>query len=527
MKQKIFILLSAAAVICLFIFMNGVKDIHSSTPAEKTTVKTDNKLVISHTEIFGKLERPPVVFDHGLHSGKFRQEGCNTCHVAASEDNLNFEFPFKIAERSRQRVKDSYHQKCINCHNKMMNERKKSGPIRCGDCHRKESAYLSIKYPVFEFDFSYHRKHADKLKDKCILCHHIYNEELVYEEGTEQSCYYCHAEQKKRGPSLMIETGITLRKGLSIRNVSHSRCVNCHLGFSGRGEKSGPLECSKCHTGKYKTIAELANIQRPERSQPKEPLISVEGAKMKAVLFDHAYHEKHTKTCRTCHHETLQACKKCHGMKGIPEGRWIITSGAYHDMSSDFSCSGCHNNKKSEQNCSGCHHHLLDMDLKVKGSKKESCAVCHSGKKEGSGSKKPFPTNEMNAQKVPEKVTIRILEKQYEPSVFPHLKIIRKLSEVSNDSKMAVSFHRNMQTICNGCHHQSNTQAEAVKNKPPYCRNCHSLTFDQKNINRPRLLAAYHRQCMGCHEKMKIKATGCTDCHKEKTVMPNNILSGG
>jgi len=223
----------------------------------------------------------------------------------------------------------------------------------------------------------------------------------------------------------------------------------------------------------------------------------------------------------------LQACKKCHNMKGIPEGKWIITSGAYHDISSNFSCSGCHNNKKSEQNCSGCHHHLLDMDLKAKGSKKESCAVCHSSKKEVSGSKKPFPTNELNAQKVPEKVTIRILEKQYEPSTFPHLKIIRKLSEISNGSKMAVSFHRNIQTICNGCHHQSNTEAEAVKNKPPYCRNCHSLTFDQKNINRPRLLAAYHRQCMGCHEKMKVKATGCTHCHKEKTVIPNNILSGG
>jgi DnaJ-class molecular chaperone len=131
----------------------------------------------------------------------------------------------------------------------------------------------------------------------------------------------------------------------------------------------------------------------------------------------------------------------------------------------------------------------------------------------------------LNPKKVPEEVTIKILEKQYEPSNFPHIKIIRKLTEVSNDSELATSFHRTMQTICRGCHHQSIVEAEAKDNKPPYCRNCHSIVFDTKNPNRPRLLAAYHRQCLTCHEKMDIKEKGCADCHKEKVPQPKDLLT--
>jgi hypothetical protein len=152
--------------------------------------------------------------------------------------------------------------------------------------------------------------------------------------------------------------------------------------------------------------------------------------------------------------------------------------------------------------------------------------VCHNGKKEGIAPVKPISSGTLISEKVPEKVTIKILEKEYEPSEFPHRKIIQKLLEHSNESKMATSFHRDMQTICEGCHHQSRADAEVQKGKPPYCRSCHSVTFDPRNMNKPRLLAAYHRQCLGCHEKMGLKQTGCKDCHKEKAVRPKDILSG-
>ena len=73
-------------------------------------------------------------------------------------------------------------------------------------------------------------------------------------------------------------TQAATKKGLSMQKASHGLCVNCHLRRIKAGEKAGPLECMKCHTGKYRTIAELANVPRPERDQPKKPFIFIEKA---------------------------------------------------------------------------------------------------------------------------------------------------------------------------------------------------------------------------------------------------------
>jgi len=533
MSKKLIKIIFVVSGVCL-IFLTKVL-VYSTENKVKTESKSDNKVIIAHTEIFGKLERPQVIFDHDLHSNTFKREGCKTCHTLTLNGNLAFDFPFKMINKKKESVRDSYHEKCINCHNKFINEKKKAGPIRCGDCHQKEFESIHIEYPVCEFDFSLHDKHIKELKKDCSLCHHTYDIEeedkelaLVYEKGTEESCYYCHEIGKKRGPELTAITRVSAKKGLNIRKASHLRCLNCHLEYQKKDKEAGPTVCSKCHTGKYKTIADLAKIPRPDRDQPKKQIIRIEHAKMKGVLFDHQFHEKNNKKCRTCHHETLKACKTCHDLVGKPEGNMISVANTYHNVFSEKSCSGCHNVKKSEKNCAGCHHHLLDMDLQAKGPKKEICDICHRGKKEGLLSSKSISVVELTTRKVPEKVTIKVLEKEYEPSTFPHRKIIKKLIEISNKSKIATYFHGNIRTICNGCHHQSRTEAEVKKNDPPFCRNCHSLSFDTQNMNRPRLLAIYHRQCIGCHEKMNLKATGCTDCHKEKkekTVPPTDIFS--
>jgi hypothetical protein len=101
------------------------------------------------------------------------------------------------------------------------------------------------------------------------------------------------------------------------------------------------------------------------------------------------------------------------------------------------------------------------------------------------------------------------------------MKIIERFVKTSNDSKMGAYFHTKMQTLCDGCHHQSRAEAEAKKDEPPYCRNCHSINFDRLKPNRPRLIAAYHTQCMGCHKSMVLeKPTKCKECHEEKDRRP-------
>lgn len=536
MKKKI--LFFVISISLLLFIVNGLRGVYSTegpvAPKEVKPVreiKPENKIGIAHTEIFEELERPQVIFDHNKHVKALKEEGCETCHPLNKEKGLIFfEFPKKVDKKDKDSVMNAYHDECIGCHKKKSREGKKAGPITCGDCHKKEFEFVKLEYPIVEFDFKFHDTHDKKLqekkiKDNCDLCHHIYNEEPVYEKGREWSCYNCHDVGKKRSPLLATPNEVTAKKGFTVQKVSHIRCLNCHLHFMGKKEKAGPIVCTKCHTGKYKTVKELEKVPRPDAGQREKPFIDIENAKMKGVLFDHKVHEKYSKTCRECHHETLYACKECHDLIGNKNGRWINTASANHDIFSEKSCAGCHEVKKKEKSCAGCHNAVLPMDLETKGPKKETCARCHTGKKE-----LPTPPElsvaKLDPKVVKKEVEIKILEKEFKPAKFPHRKIIEKLVKTSNDSKMGRYFHAKMQTICDGCHHQSRSEAEAKKDTPPFCRNCHSISFDPLRLNRPRLLAVYHRQCIRCHEKMELeKPKKCTECHEEKEVRPKDILT--
>ncbi len=527
MCKKLSVPVSIISTVFIIFMISGIEDTYPVENKKKADEKIESRIIIAHEEIFGKLERPQVVFDHGRHSEAFKKEGCKTCHPDKDDGGLDFEHTFKMISEDETSVMNSYHKKCINCHAERKAEEKKAGPVTCGDCHVKESGSLIIKLPAFEFDFFHHDKHGKKLDDDCSHCHHVYDdtdEELVYEEGNELSCYYCHDDKKKRGPSLEIETGLTLEKGLTIRKISHHRCLNCHLERIKQDLEAGPLECSKCHSGKYRTVDELSDIVRPDLEQPEKPIINIENAKMKSVLFDHKFHEVNIKKCRSCHHETLNACKECHGLVSKSEGRGVNLSGAYHDSLSVESCTGCHRIKQAERDCAGCHHHLPEMDQQAGGLGKETCRTCHSGKTENQAREKHISTAELNTREFPKEVKIKILEKDYDPVTLPHIKMIKKLVKISNESKMAAYFHKDLQTICQGCHHYRHLEAEDKKNSPPFCRNCHTISFDTQNLNRPRLQASYHRRCIGCHENMGLKPMGCKDCHKEKALIKENVF---
>ena len=551
MKGKILLLVLSISL--LFFIFNGLHGVYSTegpvAPKEvKPTkeIKPENKIGIAHTEIFGKLERPQVIFDHQKHvqTLKKEQQGCDVCHPLDEWKDFIFDFPKEVKRKDKESVMNAYHDECIGCHKKRYKEDKeKTGPVTCGDCHKEGNKSITVKYPVFEFDFYVHDTHVKKLreklgKDDCSLCHHTYdikeedeNLALVYEKGTEESCYYCHDLEKKRGPELTVINRVAAKKGLDIQRASHTQCLNCHLKYEKeleikkekkKDEKAGPTECVKCHTGKYRTIAELEKVPRPDRGQKETALINIQNAKMKSVALDHKFHEKNQKTCRGCHHETLNPplCKGCHTLGGSFEGLWVNLANAYHDPLSETSCAGCHNLKKAEKNCAGCHGLLPVMDIQTRGPRKDTCDICHTGKKE-LPAVKPLSVAGLDREKVKKEVTIKVLEREYEPAKFPHMKIIEGFVKISNDSKLGSYFHMRLQTICDGCHHQSRADAEVEKDSPPYCRNCHGMTFDRQNRNKPKLIAAYHGQCMGCHNHMKLeKARKCEECHKKKAVSP-------
>lgn len=542
-RTLLFLLIGALYIILIAVGLGMVYTVGETIPVKEPAImKPDNKISIAHTEIFGKLERPQVIFDHKKHEEAMKNEGCTACHPVNEKKKLIFGFPKKVKGKGEKAVMNAFHDECIECHKQKSREDKKSGPVVCAECHKDAyAAVRTIQYPLVEFDFAFHDKHVKKLKEKigkddCGQCHHIYNFEekkLIYKEKTEESCYYCHDLDKKRGPELTAVTKVSAEKGLSIRRASHQQCINCHLEYLKKGDKeAGPIECMKCHTGKYKTVAELEKVPRPDRDQKERSFINVENAKLKGVSFNHQSHGKYSRTCRSCHHETLKACKECHSLTGKPEGKNINIANAYHEMFSEHSCTGCHNMQKARKECAGCHNYITSVDLETMNPKKETCAICHTGK-DPLPMPSPLSAAGLSQEKIKE-VTVKVLEKEFEPAKFPHLDIINKLTKVSNDSKLATYFHRNIQTICEGCHHRSPAAAEAQKDTPPYCRNCHMIAYDRKNPSAIRLLTAYHNQCMGCHDAMKLEKGSsiqfgegdrCIDCHKKKVKGPAEITA--
>ncbi len=369
------ILFLGIGIIYLIVIAYGLGEVYTvgdTLNAKEITLpvaEPDNKISIARTEVFGTLERPQVIFDHKKHEEASQQEGCKACHPVNDQNKLVFNFPKNGDVKDKDALMNAYHDECIGCHKKKSAEDEKAGPVVCADCHKNEykSARL-IMYPEFEFDFSYHDTHVKKLneklgKDDCGQCHHTYkleeqNEELalVYEEGTEESCAYCHEPGKKRGPEYTAITRKAAEKGLDMKGASHQQCINCHLKYIEEGdEEVGPTECVKCHTGKYKTIAELEDVPRPDRDQEETIFIDIEDSKMKGVTFNHKSHEKYSGTCRACHHESLKGCKECHDLKGKPEGNGINIANAYHGVFSEHSCTGCHNEQKKVKECAGCH----------------------------------------------------------------------------------------------------------------------------------------------------------------------------
>ncbi|SKA91803.1 octaheme c-type cytochrome, tetrathionate reductase family [Paucidesulfovibrio gracilis DSM 16080] len=95
-------------------------------------------------------------------------------------------------------------------------------------------------------------------------------------------------------------------------------------------------------------------------------------------------------------------------------------------------------------------------------------------------------------------------------------------------SKHAASLDGN----CALCHHVSPEGADASQDRlseTVACRACHRESFDPDHPERLGLKAAYHQQCMDCHERMNQGPEKCVGCHrnnvpdhKELVELPDN-----
>ena len=473
-----------------------------------------------------------VTFFHDQHTDILKkEEDCSTCHLKNKD---SFIFKFKRKENSTPKTDmEIYHKNCISCHIEKKAEAIKAGPVteECRACHNSQVKTDSF-WKAIDFDKSLHYTHEQSKiipsenGTNCQACHHLFNEKLkttYYKKGEEESCIYCHTSKGKKDVS-------------SIKEASHNACINCHESLKIEKKTGGPTNCKGCHsTIEQEKIKTLTKIPRLKRNQPDHVLITGYGdntklsqelvnSSMNPVAFNHKFHESSVKNCKSCHHESLKGCTECHTVDGNTKGDFISLESAMHNRESQHSCVSCHNQRKNEKQCTGCHSKI---------SKKEfsniTCAQCHEVDKSqitidsiqdmDETIKLASKTTNIRAEsydeitkKIPEKVVISSLSNEYKPVNFPHLKVFNKLKINSEKSRLAKSFHKNDQTLCMGCHHNSPSSLTPVK-----CQSCHTKQ-NKSGSKRPDLKAAYHGQCISCHNKMKIKTpvgTDCIACHEK------------
>jgi hypothetical protein len=257
---------------------------------------------------------------------------------------------------------------------------------------------------------------------------------------------------------------------------------------------------------------------------------------MGPVAFDHRAHETYNDSCRVCHHADLGTCARCHTREGTEEGNGIKLSQAmHHNNKADTSCVGCHGSVQSNTQCIGCHHAMVSQASLAAD---QSCNVCHTPPAEKQTdppddkiqdqmddktakalaekllARRPVPAPMAAPDQIPETVTINQLVDQYEPVAMPHRKMVLALAQGMKDNALAQRFHTTSTTLCRGCHHYAPGSLT-----PPRCASCHGRTSEILNLTRPGLMAAYHQQCIDCHEYMGIEKPAsrqCTACHAQR-----------
>jgi hypothetical protein len=102
---------------------------------------------------------------------------------------------------------------------------------------------------------------------------------------------------------------------------------------------------------------------------------------------------------------------------------------------------------------------------------------------------------------------VNTFEDEYEPVRFMH-------------SKHAAALHGD----CATCHHYRPLDPEASETVA--CKACHRHAFDPELPGRIGLKAAYHMQCLGCHEQMNEGPVSCNaGCHEKKVPDHRSLVS--
>lgn len=497
-----------SVIVILFVAGLFVKNVESTSDKK---IRPDI-INIDFMKTFGDLERPLVVFLHGSHTSAIERAGgdCKTCHKI--KDGKLSQIFMECQYTNGKDAMDTFHDNCIGCHKDIADKNQNTGPVACADCHNSDPEVLSSRQPM-GIDNSLHSRHVKAYDKKCEVCHSDCKTNK-YKKGEETTCRHCH--DKKQAENNVI----------SLEHAVHDSCINCHMARQAEKKSTGPVKCGGCHDLEaQKSIEKVFPVPRMDRNQPDVLKIKTGSReldepgknRMNFVAFNHKAHENDNDTCRACHHKSMSACNTCHTLEGSKDSNGVSLEQAMHKMDRDQSCTGCHKKKQDDIKCAGCHVALsktekLDDVL---------CLKCHNQALSDEGMDKntarmiieqrAAQAQLFDIKDIPENIILKGFADKYKPVNFPHGKIVNTIVRNIKDNKLAEYFHADKGTLCQGCHHNS-----PATDKPTRCKSCHGKPFNEKKLNRPGIIGAYHILCMGCHTNMKIDLLSCTDCHEEK-----------
>ncbi|MGD8845510.1 MAG: cytochrome c3 family protein [Desulfobacteraceae bacterium] len=262
---------------------------------------------------------------------------------------------------------------------------------------------------------------------------------------------------------------------VDVMNIYHDGCIACHGKMRLAKEKTGPIDCDDCHTGKEKYLSSR-----------------------QAMGFDKSLHFAHSQKadnkCEKCHHAYNEdkkelfydkgkegTCRYCHGQKTI-DNRISMR------QASHLGCINCHlNTPVNEQvnpplTCAGCHDPIEQRKIK----KRTNIPRMDRNQPDIVLLKSAFKSSTADETKNPMNLV-----------PFDH-----KAHEASNDN-CRVCHHASMQT-CSDCHTPNGSPA----NGPP---------MGSSGKKAPNLETAMHkadstRSCQGCHNAGK-QDKSCAGCH--------------
>ncbi len=281
-------------------------------------------------------------------------------------------------------------------------------------------------------------------------------------------CNTCHLTKNNRIYPKFKRFEDTGRK--EVMNVYHNGCIACHGEMNLAKEKTGPIDCEDCHTGKDKYLSSR-----------------------QAMGFDQSLHFAHSQKadnkCETCHHAYDEDKKEL-----------------FYDKGKEGTCRYCHQQKTEENRISmrqashlGCINCHLNPPVKGQVNPPLTCAGCH---------------DPIEQQKIKKRTDIPRMDR-HQPDIvlLKSVSAFSKAAEKRNPMNFVPFDHKAHEAFndnCRVCHHKSMQT----------CRECHLPDGSSKGPlgdGAPSLESAMHkadstRSCQGCHNAGK-QDQNCAGCH--------------